>query len=130
MGVKPPSPVLTCVPVGKLLQPQSLLPPLTGASSLVGFVVDWFGYPTTGFAFTCLTLLTGVALCLVRKGSRQANQRQHKTIVGFIIAAAITVIPIVFATVIWVLFVVLVVAFFAAAIGFVVLVVWVLLQAN
>lgn len=100
------------------------------ATNLVSWVVDWFGFPTAGFVYTCATLVAGAVLCLMTKGFIQANENEHKAMVGFTVAAAVTVAPIVLAVVVWILFVVAIIAMFAAAIGFVVLVLWALTQVN
>ncbi len=100
------------------------------ATNLVSWVVDWFGFPAAGFVYTCATLIAGVILCLMTKGFTHANENEHKVVVGFTIAAAVTVVPIVLAVVVWVLFVVAIIVMFAATIGFVVLVLWALTQIN
>ena len=100
------------------------------ASNLVGFIVDWFGFPTAGFIYTITFLIVGSVLGLVTKGFTEANQQTHQIMVAYIIAAAITAVPIIAAVVVWVLFIVLIVALFTATIGFVVLVLWALTQAN
>ena len=65
------------------------------ATNLVGFIVDWFGFPAAGFVYTCVTLLAGIVLCLMTKGFIQANEHEHKAVVSFTVAAVITVAPIV-----------------------------------
>ncbi len=96
------------------------------ATNLASWVVDWFGYPAAGFTYPSRwdCALPG------DEGFNQANENEHKAIVGFTIAAAITVVPIVLAVVVWVLFVVAIIVMFAATIGFAVLVLWALTQIN
>ncbi len=100
------------------------------ATNLVGFIVDWFGFPTAGFIYTIIVLLVGVVLAFISKGFTSADQQTHQIIVGFIIAATVTAIPIVVATVVWVLFVLAIIAMLTATIGFAVLVLWALTQIN
>ncbi len=100
------------------------------ATNLVSWVVDWFGFPTAGFTYTIVVLLIGAVLALATKGFSEANEQTHKIVVGFTIAAAATVIPILLAVLVWVLFVVAIIAVFAATIGFAILVLWALTQIN
>ena len=100
------------------------------ATDIPGFLIDWAGYPTAGFTYTCFTLLAGLALALVTKGFTQANEHEHKAVVGFTIAAAITVVPIVLAVAAWVVFIALIILFLALSIGFWVLVLWAFTQIN